>query len=253
MMQGFLLNLAGARERLAASLRWLGGVPGLAVERLEAVDGRALAAAEGWRFWKRVARLRFWVANARRIQPAEAGCALSHAAAWRRVAALDAAAGAVFEDDVAGDAAALGAALKAIAGRARAERAEVWLLEGSPAAEHALETGEPMDGGFYLVPAGPGASCAAAYVLSRAAARRLLAANTPVSALADAWGRWAACGVKVWWVRPFPCHARGAPSQIGWVLPRRARWRWYAALWRVRHAVGAAADRMLVRRAWRRK
>ncbi|HET9068364.1 MAG TPA: glycosyltransferase family 25 protein [Amaricoccus sp.] len=87
-MIGYLINLGRAPERWASMAR-IAAERGLALERIEAVDGRdpaALAASAA--------------AADSGLTPAEVGCFESHRAAWARVAAGEAPFGLVLEDDV---------------------------------------------------------------------------------------------------------------------------------------------------------
>ena len=87
-MIGYVINVAGAPERWASMAR-IAAERGLALERIEAVDGRDPAAL---------------AANAAALDcgltPAEIGCFESHRAAWARIAAGGAPFGLVLEDDV---------------------------------------------------------------------------------------------------------------------------------------------------------
>ncbi len=93
----YLINLDANAARLANSTAQF-AAHGIAFERIAAVDGRALADP---------APQYDAAANAARAKaplvPSEIGCYLSHIAAWRRIAAGDAAGGFVFEDDFLGD------------------------------------------------------------------------------------------------------------------------------------------------------
>jgi glycosyl transferase family 25 len=109
MWPAYVINLAANTRRMARSAAELSGA-GVAFERIEAVDGRALDDAG-------IARVYDADANRRRARhplvAPEIGCYLSHIAAWRRIAGAAAAGGFVFEDDVAvsGDLAGVMAAL----------------------------------------------------------------------------------------------------------------------------------------------
>ncbi|WP_148861377.1 glycosyltransferase family 25 protein [Marinobacter fonticola] len=94
MIPAYLINLAKDDERLRSSTEQFAHL-GLTPERIEAIDGRQLTGAE----FKAFCHLRprggkkGWL-------PGQAGCLLSHRAAWRRIAGSNAEWAAVFEDDL---------------------------------------------------------------------------------------------------------------------------------------------------------
>jgi glycosyl transferase, family 25 len=91
-VQRYVINLDRSPERLA----WFqaqAAAMGLAFERVPAVDGRALPAAE-------LARLRGLMSGRNAMSEGEIGCLLSHREAWRRVAEGDDPWAFVAEDDV---------------------------------------------------------------------------------------------------------------------------------------------------------
>ena len=236
-MKTYLINLDRATERLRGIETHLRGI-GVAYERIAAVDGRELSPAQ-----RRMCcnRLRFFILHARRPQPAEIGCALSHQAVYARMEREGVALALVLEDDARLDPGRLADSLARIATDNRPGRPQAWLLYGGgiPAAPRSEERA--------FVPVRDGAAFTPAYAINLDGAKRLRRLNGRVQALADVWGRWAACGVEVKWVTPFACTLAEVPSQICWDVPRRARWGWYRALWRVRHAAGRWLDRMLYR------
>lgn len=89
-MRSFYINLARSPARRAFMEQQAGNL-GLALERIEAVDGRALAEADYLRLCPDD--------QGPRIARGELGCFLSHVRAWQSIAAGDTQA-AVFEDDV---------------------------------------------------------------------------------------------------------------------------------------------------------
>ena len=229
-MKAYLINLDRSPGRLAeadAQLR----AAAIPYERVPAVDGRTL----GWTVLRRrVSRFRFFLVHGRFPSLGAAACTLSHNEAYRRLLAADEPAALVFEDDVLLDPAAFRRALDLLRPRLDPAKPELFLLcdhEGTP--------------GHGIVPAGD-AHFAEAYVITAAAARRLLALNDPVRAMNDAWAHWAARGIAVHKVLPAPCTQRGG-SDINpdWRPLRRARWRWYVTLWRARLALGQALDRLI--------
>ncbi len=237
-MKAYLINLDRSPERLTeadAQLR----AAGVAYERVPAVDGRALGRA-GLR--GRVSRFRFFLVHGRLPTPGEVACACSHLEAYRRLLASGEGAALVFEDDAALDPDAFRNALARVEARFDPATPELFLL-----CDH-----EGADKAEAIVPAGD-ACFAECYVVTAAAARRLLALNDPVRAATDAWAHWAARGVAVLKVLPAACRQRGVGSDInpGWRPKRRARWGWYVALWRARLALGHALDWLIWRLAGR--
>ena len=232
-MKAYLINLARSKERLAAADTQLRAA-GVAYERVEAVDGRALSRRERRRLCSAV---RFWMIYGARPSAGTIGCALSHQAVYRRMLGAGEPLAAVFEDDVEVlDAAWLREALARIEASDKPVEPTVWRLERWPS-----EAPEEVGAGFF--PSGPNAMGTCAYVLNAAAARRLRFLNgEPILTLADDWPRRMRQGLRVWSVRPEPCRQCGAPSTIGGAAPRRARWGWYVALWRARRWVTQSLD-----------
>ena len=234
----YLINLDRATERLARVTARLRAAGLDRVTRISAVDGRQLSWGQRLRL---SSSLRFFMANARRLMPSELGCALSHGRVYAAMAAAGDGLALVFEDDVVLDVSALRAALVRIcAAAAETSAPSVWLLNDTPA----FTRGRDFAPGIHATAR---AFFACSYVINRAGAALLARENAPVCALADAWGRWALCGLRVYWVTPFACQTDAPESQIGWAVPVRARWGWYRALWSVRHALGSALDRWLLR------
>ena len=229
-MKAYLINLDRAPERLAAADAQLRAA-GVAYERIPALDGRAL----GWAvLGPRVSRFRFTLVHGHPPALGAAASTLSHHEAYRRFLAAGEPAALIFEDDVTLDPARFRRALDLIRPRLDPAKPELFLLcdhEGTP--------------GHGIVPAGD-AHFAEAYVITAAAARRLLALNDPVRAMNDAWAHWVARGIAVHKVLPAPCTQRGG-SDINpdWRPKRRTRWRWYVALWRARLALGQTLDRLI--------
>lgn len=238
-MKAYLINLAQSTERLAAADAQLRAA-GIAYERIEAVDGRAL----GWKGAKgKVSRVRFALVTGRAPSLGEVGCTLSHNLALRRLVEMGEPMALIFEDDVVVDGAALREALDVVRVHARPEAPAIYVLS-----DHFGTT--PPPGGRGVMPAGE-TFHAEAYVATAAAARRLLFLNTPIHAPIDLWGTWARRGLEVGRVFPIACGQSGVVSDIqgGRVAKpkRRAGWGWYVALWRARMAVGQALDRLMYR------
>ncbi len=95
MWPSYVINLADNTARMAAVSRVL-GAQGIAFSRIDAVNGWTLSKSE-------IADVYDAGRNQRDgrqpLVPAEIGCYLSHVAAWRSIAAGDAAGGFIFEDD----------------------------------------------------------------------------------------------------------------------------------------------------------
>lgn len=230
-MEVYVINLARATERWT---RLSTRLTALAIPhtRVEAVDGAVLTPRE---IRASADRIRFFLLHARRLQPAELGCALSHQRAYAQLAADGAGRALILEDDAAVDPARLAEAVSAFHAIDPA-RPRIHLL----AARHREQI--PAEGLHRIQGS---AACATAYLITAAAAARLRAANTPVFTLADDWQTWSQYGIEIFWQTPFAVSECGAASQIGWERPARARWRWYRALWTLRHRLGGRVERLL--------
>jgi glycosyl transferase family 25 len=169
-MLAYLINLARSPERLA-HFSAQAARAGVRFERLPAFDGRAIPADERARMLS--AQWQFQPLN-----PGEVGIFLSQRLAWQRLLDSDDAMAAVFEDDV---------LLSPDAGRLLARLAE----GGWNADVVKLETtlrpvvlGEPvhaLDAAHSLRPLRSWHGGAAGYVVTRAAAERLLTATWPLA------------------------------------------------------------------------
>ena len=234
-MKAYLINLDRSPDRLAeadAQLR----AAGVDYERVSAIDGRAL----GWAGLRgRVSRFRFALVHGRGPSPGMAASTLSHHEAFRRLLASGEGAALVLEDDVRLDPARFRRALGLVEARLDPATPALFLL-----CDHEGETPATGEG---VVPTGPRTACAEAYVITAAAARRFLTLNEPVHAILDAWGHWAARGFAIWKVYPPAATQADAPSlsRPPAPPPRRVRWGWYRALWRVRLALTRALDALL--------
>ncbi len=237
-MQAYLINLDRSPGRLAeadAQLR----AAGVDYVRVPAVDGLALTPQARRRA---VSRLRFCLIHAGPPDAGTVGCALSHQAVYRQMTAGGIPLAAVFEDDVEiPDPARFREALAHIEATDEPAVPTVWRLERRP--------GEPENLPPGLHPVTAASMGAYAYALNLAAAKRLTALNgPPIVTLADDWPRFSRLGVRVWSVRPEPCGQSGADSTISVApRPKRARWGWYAALWRARRRALHALDWLATR------
>ncbi len=238
-MKAYLINLARSTERLASADAQLRAA-GIAYERIEAVDGRAL----GWgKLCHAVSRYRFALVTGHSPSLGEVGCTLSHNLALRRLVESGESMALIFEDDVVVDGAALREALDVVRDHARPEDPAIYVLSDHFGAES-------PSGGCGVMPAGD--TCyAEAYVVTVAAARRLLFLNTPIRAPIDSWGPWAKRGIAVWRAFPIACRQSGVASDIQGEKvakpKRRAGWGWYVALWRARMAAFQALDSLIYR------
>ncbi|HET9069253.1 MAG TPA: glycosyltransferase family 25 protein [Amaricoccus sp.] len=156
-MIGHVINLARAPERWASMAR-IAAERGLALERIEAVDGRDPAAL---------------AANAAApdcgLAPAEIGCFESHRAAWARIATGGAPFGLVLEDDVfLGDVGLLDALAEG------AEWLDLLKLNAHPRGMLVHAAPLALVGGRALLRPAQRTSDASAYLISRAFAARAL-------------------------------------------------------------------------------
>ena len=233
-MKAYLINLERAPERLAAADATLRAA-GVAYERVEGVDGRALT---GRALRAAANRLRFRLIYGAWPGPGAIGCALSHQAVYRRMIAADAPLALVFEDDISiPDPERFRRTLAAIAQDNDPAVPTAWRLERRP-------TDPPVAGeGFW--PAKPGVCGACAYALNQAGARLLARLNRPpIVALADDWPRFGRLGLRALTVHPAPCRESGADSTIG--EPARQRPLWRVALWRLLRTLGRLLDTCLI-------
>ncbi|MGB8814756.1 MAG: glycosyltransferase family 25 protein [Paracoccaceae bacterium] len=172
MWPSYVINLAANTVRMDSVAAVLGG-QAIPFERLDAVNGRALSAAE-------VARVYDAQANRRRgrhaLLPGEIGCYLSHIAAWRRIAEGQAAGGFIFEDDIAATED-LGAVLASLSqdGGSDWDMVKLFTLDPEPkiVRERMLGLGQRLVVP-YKVP-----TCLMGYGLTRKAALQLVARALP--------------------------------------------------------------------------
>ena len=166
MWPAYVINLAANTGRMRSSAAQFACL-GIAFERIEAVDGRALPQAE-------IERVYDAAANRRRgkdpLVAAEIGCYLSHVEAWRRIAEGQAGGGFVFEDDfrVSGD-------LEAVMTLLQQDRSDwnmVKLFALDP--EPKVVTRRPLGSDHAIAIPFRVPTCLTGYGLTRPAARRLL-------------------------------------------------------------------------------
>jgi glycosyl transferase family 25 len=189
-MKLMVINLARATQRLASVQELFAGA-GLDFIRVDAVDAARLPRAD---LAAACPPVRFYLANARRARPGEIACTLSHKKCWQEAFADGTPLAAVFEDDVAFDAAGLRDALCAIAEENDPSLPTVWLLHKG------LPKGRDLSARWYDIRTANDVArtwCAHCYALNAAAARRLADILTPMANVADAWSTYARCGVRV--------------------------------------------------------
>ena len=176
MLRAYVINLDRSEDRLAHMRAELGR-QGIDFERIAAVDGAALKQTELDAFCQARAagKPRGWL-------PGEVGCFLSHFQAWRRIAAAEDEWAAVLEDDlrVSPDLAALLASTDWIPADADVVRLE---------ANRSMRLSKPrairVTSGRRLYRAISGTTGAGAYILSRGAARRLIATEPALQTKVD--------------------------------------------------------------------
>lgn len=223
-MKAYLINLDRNIDRLESAARQLEAL-GIRYERFPAVDGSALTDDDRRRV---MARFHARMARHNPLTKGELGCALSHAAIWRKMIEERLPVALVFEDDVQlSDE--FTRALARVAESVDVGRAQVYLFsdgrfrpfaetDGAPESVERLE-GARLDKAW----------CSEAYVMTLPAARNLLAANYPIVTPIDWWGRWGKRGlVEVY--RAYPLTARQKretyPSDVTPVQPSIGRgWR----------------------------
>ena len=232
-MKCLVINLARAKDRLAVVMPHFRAA-GVKLERVDAIDACLMTKAEQD---AAVRRVRFYIANARRIRPSEIACALSHMKSWREAFDDGTPVAAVFEDDVSIlDPQGLHEALEAIERENDPSIPTVWLLH------RGIPKGRDMSGRWYdlLTADDVGHSwCAAAYALNAAAGKRLAEILTPIVNISDSWSTFARCGVRVL-VATRPCAGFIQQTQFASTMARRPNgmWRfaWFRRFywWRVR-------------------
>jgi glycosyl transferase family 25 len=178
-MRVFVINLEDAVGRRAAIEQQLCGLQ-LDHEFMPAVRGAAIPSHEWGRHYDHV---RFERIYGRRIRPGELGCALSHLAVYRAVVEQDLACCLVLEDDAWLNPN-LPALLDAIVARYRSDDPVLLLLSGATSVRGA---GYDRLWSGYVVSVATVAFGAHAYVVSNAAARRLLDTLYPVRHVAECW------------------------------------------------------------------
>ncbi len=173
-----VINLARRRERMSFMERQF-ALLGLGFERVDAIDGELLPEEERG---KAVDGFRWWCSQGYRARAGEIGCALSHRKALAKVVEEGLPCACIMEDDVT-----LGEgfcdALESAEGFAASQAdAKVVVMTPCEAAK-----GE----GFVRIPWARSTGC---YVVNQEAARKLLAATSPLTSTIDDWRRWSERG-----------------------------------------------------------
>ncbi len=174
-MNVFLINMADNPTRLASADEQLRRL-GVSYERIEAVNGKVLPEAERR---QTVNRFRWWCAIGRPVVPAEIGVALSHASIYRRMVQEGIPCACVLEDDVM-----LGDRFPE-----QVRYVEAWLNPSEPQVILLSNHTSEVCAGQAVRPTRSD-MFAEGYVVTRAAAKALLRANSPLQVPCDHWGRW---------------------------------------------------------------
>lgn len=175
----FVINLARHSHRRAFMEMQLNGI-GLGFEFFDAIDGRLLSAdALARSYDSSLARATI----ERDLTPGEIGCALSHLGIYQRMVADDLPLALVLEDD-----ALIGAQFQEVLentlGMIRPSEEKIVLFVHTQ--KYSDWTSRKIDNDHKLAPA-VDAYCAHAYLITQAAARKMLAALTPIHTVADCW------------------------------------------------------------------
>ena len=177
-MKIFVVNLARRPERMAFMERQFASL-GIAFERIEAVDGERLSSEERR---KVVDGFRWWCSKGYKARVGEIGCGLSHRMALAKVVEDDLPCACIMEDDVA-----LGDGFCAAL-----ESADEFVTSQTDAKVVVMTPCEAAHGeGFVRIPWARSTGC---YVVNREAAKKLLAATSPLTSTIDDWRRWSEKG-----------------------------------------------------------
>jgi glycosyl transferase family 25 len=175
----FVINLVRHSNRRAFMEMQLNGI-GLDFEFFDAIDGRLLSADELAKNYDSELAL---ATIERDLTPGEIGCALSHLGIYQRIVANDLPFALVLEDD-----ALIGAqfqgVLENMLGMIHPNEEKVVLLVHTQ--KYSNWSSRKIDNDHKLVPA-VDAYCAHAYLITQAAAKKMLATLYPVHTVADCW------------------------------------------------------------------
>lgn len=226
-MKVYLINLDRNADRLESASRQL-GAQGIDFERFPAVDGSALTDED----LKRVmARFHARMARHNPLTKGELGCALSHAAIWRKMIEGQIPVALVLEDDVQlSDK--FRRALARVTETMDVGRPQVYLFSDGRFRPFAETDGVPESIERLEGQRLKKAWCAEAYVMTLPAARNVYRVNYPIVTMNDWWDRWARRGL-IELYRVYPLTARQKqdtyPSDVTPVKPSIGRG--WALLW----------------------
>lgn len=200
-MKVFLINLDKNADRLAfmdGQLRRMG----IEYERIPAIYGAALTEDEKR---NRCRLLRSRIAKGAPMTDGEIGCALTHCGIYRRMVADNTQAALILEDDVI-----LSKDFPAVLSEA-ADYIDPIKKQVVVFSDYNVPFDKRPTNG--IVKTGK-ASCADAYIITLPAASCVLAANTPVKTVADAWTRWSKrYGIDLY--RAFPTTVQQENERFG--------------------------------------
>lgn len=224
-MKAYLINLERNVDRLKSASRQLEAL-GIRYERFPAVDGSALTDDDRKRV---MARFHARMARHNPLTKGELGCALSHAAIWRKMVEERIPVALVFEDDVQlsdGFTRALARVTESVdVGRAQVYLFSDGLFRPFAETDGVSESIERLEGPRLKLVWGT-----EAYVMTLPAARNLLGANYPIVTPTDWWDRWGRRGlVEVHRVYPLTARQKreSYPSDVTPVQPSIGKgWRY---------------------------
>ncbi len=176
-MKAFVINLERNAERMAFMRGQLDRL-GIPFERLNAIYGKGLSAAERRRDF---ARIRSFLAAGKRLSESEIGVALSHLGCYRRMIEEKLPYALVFEDDVVlldG----FTEAVKRVEAFLDVSRAQIVVFSG-----YGVEGAERLP---VEIRRERSLWCADAYCITLPAAQLIVKANYPVRTVADSFKRW---------------------------------------------------------------
>lgn len=251
-MKVFVINLDQDSDRLEVVRRQFERI-GVAFERLPAVYGKSLSCQA-----KRhaLSRFRWWCAVGRPTTDGELGCALSHAAFYRKVVDEDLPIACVVEDDVVLDDR-FKLVLDALEKQCVRDAPQVVLLSN-----HSDKDGQLGDGyNGFVTPSVVrevslkrimGDMFTEGYVVTNGGARAMLKANAPIAVPCDWWHRWAGLGkIELYHAFPTVCRQDKAAFEshtvVGMVKPTKDLSLPLYCLHMIKRAVGLAIDRVLIR------
>lgn len=182
MIKTFLINLDKNPERLVESARQLNAL-GVSFERIAAIYGKDLGEDEKRRS---VNAFRWWCAKGRKVRDGEIGCALSHLSVYRKMIDENIDVACILEDDNR-----YRDTFASVVQQAEklmdVTRPQVVLLSNCSRDRATMDS-------VHIVPT-KNEQWTSSYLITRRAAKAILAANYPLHVPADGWGRWAKRGL----------------------------------------------------------